>query len=241
MGAPARGLGVLALSCLASLSGCERRDRGGAVEAAEEDGRILVFHAYDGEIAGDYASLHWSNPNPYFTDYTGDGGDCANFASQSMLAGFAGSTADRAVFTARTRFRDDRYPSHDWWYSRGGGSGKATPEWAGANGLFTYLRGQAAHPEWAGIVADYVYSGSSPPAEAIAKGDVFSLSSEGEAYHTMIVVRAGASLSDVVVAYRSGICAGNSCPERQRTVQDYIDAHGEITWNLFHITGFAAP
>jgi N-acetylmuramoyl-L-alanine amidase len=42
---------------------------------------------YDRKAAAGYADLYWDNYNPEYADYSGSGGDCANFVSQCMIAG----------------------------------------------------------------------------------------------------------------------------------------------------------
>ena len=245
-----RMLTAALVACVAVASGCggydtanepteTSDDNDGALGEAESQ---LTVYSYSGSKAGDYAATHWSDPsrNTNFLDYTASGGDCTNFANQAILAGLCGFTDNLTVFKARLTYTD-KGNINDWWYTDGTAQGRATPEWTGANGLFTYLKWQAAHPTYAGIRVSSVYSGSQPSAAQIAKGDILSLSKNGTATHSMVVTASGATLSQVNVAYRSGICENNSCPATATTLQNYINTHilTGWSWNVFHVTGFA--
>jgi hypothetical protein len=53
---------------------------------------ILLFliglsFTYDPAAAVKYAKKYWQNYNPNYANYKNDGGDCANFVSQCMIAG----------------------------------------------------------------------------------------------------------------------------------------------------------
>ena len=48
---------------------------------------LLGIFSYDPGSAVGYADAYCDKRNPDFNDYTGQGGDCANFVSQCLLAG----------------------------------------------------------------------------------------------------------------------------------------------------------
>ena len=43
--------------------------------------------SYDPSAAVEYARKYWNNYNPDYHNYANDGGDCANFVSQCLIAG----------------------------------------------------------------------------------------------------------------------------------------------------------
>lgn len=92
---------------------------------------------YNRIAAARYALQHWNDPNPAYANFdtVGTGGDCANFVSQSLLAG--GMPMDYRDSGTTTewwyrRIGDDPYDEHDndWW----------SCSWAIADSLFRYMR-----------------------------------------------------------------------------------------------------
>ncbi|MFO0591268.1 MAG: amidase domain-containing protein [Polyangiaceae bacterium] len=229
-------------SCVASTADTDGDNEGSLGEAE----LALSTYSFFPAKTGDYAGSYWNNPNTVgansFYDFTNEGGDCTNFANQAILAGLANSIDKLTVYNARLNWQDKQDSTNDWWYSSP--NSRATPEWAGANGLFTYLKKQAAHPanqypSWAGLMVTYVSSGASVPAAAtLQKGDVISLSTGGIAYHSVVVAQVGASASTTYIAYRSAACDNNSCPANKVSMATYGAGHPGITWNVFRINGF---
>lgn len=213
---------ILATSC----------DFGTGEEDYVSDEFPLIDVGFAGTYAASYASNWYANPNTYFADFSDPtyGGDCANFASQSILAGLASSASKRTVYNARLTYQDNAYAPNDWWYTSS--ASRAMPEWAGANGLFNYLRTQVANPSYDGLKVSRVQYGGAPNASQFRLGDIVSLVSGGVAFHTMVVVRTGTNAT-AEVAYRNG----GGLPPRKRTVarvaQDYPTG-----WYVFRVTGF---
>ena len=48
---------------------------------------IALTLSYNPDAAVNYAMTYCANYNPNYHDYTPEGGDCANFVSQAMIAG----------------------------------------------------------------------------------------------------------------------------------------------------------
>ena len=53
------------------------------IEFADQSSRS----SYDPQAAVNYAEAWWNGRNPAYHDYSGSGGDCANFVSQCLIAG----------------------------------------------------------------------------------------------------------------------------------------------------------
>lgn len=179
-----------------------------------EDEPQAITASYSGYHAGSYASMYYLNLNTYFYDFTNDGGDCTSFASQAILAGLAGTTDKWTVYQKRLSYQDNAYASNDWWYSSA--NNRATPEWAGADGLYSYLTKQAQNPGWSGLKVTRVYYPGFVGPAAFKIGDIVSKVNLSDtdpnvtswcktsrACHTAIVVTSGNSLDQAVVAYRN--------------------------------------
>jgi hypothetical protein len=204
---------ILAVT-IAVASGCVVGTDGTATW--EEDDTIKTSEAltsFNGSLAGAYASAYYNNPNTHFTDYTSLGGDCTNFVSQSILAGLVQSTNKTTVYNARTTYQDKANSFNDWWYTSD--ALRATPEWAGANGLFAYLTTQAAHPNYTGLKVAKTYWPEFIGAPFFSAGSIVhkinvsdnsptttSWCPINSACHSMVVVTAG-GLGQAVVAYRN--------------------------------------
>lgn len=76
---------------------------------------------YDRDRARAYA-LQWAiRPNPQYLDYTPFGGDCTNFASQTLFAGGCPMNFN---------------PQNGWYYSDGN---RKSSSWTGVNFLYHFL------------------------------------------------------------------------------------------------------
>lgn len=102
---------------------------------------------YNGENAAAYAYTYSRQRpedkrsdyySPLFVHYAGQGGDCMNFASQCMWAGFGGSETASAI-NARTRPMDASGSS--LWYSRAHGGKGVANSWISCQSFRTYLTG----------------------------------------------------------------------------------------------------
>jgi hypothetical protein len=200
----------------------------------------LNANSYSGADAAAYADRWYNNPNLNFADFSDPtcpqcGGDCTNFASQAILAGLARTSDKAAVFRARLNYQDRASSTNDWWYSSAAANQRATPEWAGANGLLGYLNKQADHPNWSGLRVTRVQAGGGPQPSRYRLGDIIVLSSGGVGYHSMIVVNEGWFEWSTSVAYRNSSIAGS--PARLHISALSANAH-RSDWNVFRPTGF---
>jgi hypothetical protein len=113
-----------------------------------------------------------TGPAP-FSSSAGDGGNCANFANQSIMAGFVCSDDPTTVYNRRLDFSSDRYLSKTFkWYNDGGGvQGISWPS-------TSYLRKYAVQSETkscTGLIFEFVTksTGTTPLDEyAVQPGDI---------------------------------------------------------------------
>lgn len=117
---------------------------------------------YNRKNAVDYAHKWAMKRNPAYFNFTGLGGDCANFASQCIYAG-----AGIMNYT----------PTFGWFYIN---SYNRAPAWSGVKYLQNFLLRTTKN---AGPYAE-IY-----PTEKLDIGDIIQLgTSDGTFYHTLIVV-----------------------------------------------------
>ncbi len=233
---------------LVSLAGCVDLEAGGEEDVPSlgttAQGLVDPYYALS---ASGYAAA-WYNLANYtsagmFHDFSNEGGDCTNFASQAILAGLTHSTSRATVWNARYQFQDKAYPGNDWWYSYyAATTGRAMPNWAGANGLYRYLKTQAANPTYRGLQVRLVASGTQPSSyfqqgEIISKVNVSDYANPrcavGEACHTAVVVSDGSAYGSVIVAYR------NAPPTPPNKVPLAQLVNSKYQLYQFHINGFA--
>ncbi|NLW48026.1 MAG: amidase domain-containing protein [Firmicutes bacterium] len=116
---------------------------------------------YNREAAVNYATKWALVRNPKFYDYSKIGGDCANFASQVLLAGGASMNYD---------------PVQGWYYID---PNQKSPSWTGVNFLYSFLvTNQTKGP-----------FGINTNSDGVASGDLIQLSyDEGPSFnHTLII------------------------------------------------------
>ena len=76
---------------------------------------------YDRQKAVEYARRWAMDRNPEYYDYTNIGGDCTNFASQVLYAGYG-----------QMNFK----PTFGWYYID---ANRKSPSWTGVNELYNFL------------------------------------------------------------------------------------------------------
>lgn len=112
---------------------------------SEAEGRILYNGANAAAYAYTYARPDAGAPrsafyNSQFYSYAGEGGDCQNFASQCMWAGFGGSQTDAAV-------KEHSLPmdvsGDSQWFGRAASGGKINYSWISCQSFRKYLTGSA--------------------------------------------------------------------------------------------------
>ena len=97
---------------------------------------ILGILSYDSGLAVDYANSYCDKRNPEFNDYTGSGGDCANFVSQCLLAGgqdLSGCIVDDRGCVINVGALEECLLSKGWNYAES----DSVPDGFGAGGVIT--------------------------------------------------------------------------------------------------------
>lgn len=119
---------------------------------------------YDRDKAVAYARKWALGRNPRYFNFSGLGGDCANFASQCLFAG-CGVMNHKPLFGWYYNSPDDR-----------------TPSWSGVKYLYNFLTGNTGAGPYA----------NETPISAIAPGDIIQLATYMPDYHhTLVVLEAG--------------------------------------------------
>ena len=122
---------------------------------------MLVTKPYNRERAVEYARKWAFSRNPLFNDYTGLGGNCTNFVSQSLYAGSCTMN-----YT----------PIFGWYYLS---DTERTASWSGVQFFYNFLTQNRG-------VGPY---GREVDPDGIALGDVIQLGrTESGYYHTLLVV-----------------------------------------------------
>lgn len=134
---------------------------------------FLREFAYNREWAVNYARVWAYSRNPKFYDFADLGGDCTNFASQCIYAG-----AGVMNYT----------PETGWFYIS---ANDRTPSWTGVEFLYDFLVNNLS-------VGPY---GSEVPISEALSGDIVQLAnSEGDFYHTVVIV---STFPEITVAAHS--------------------------------------
>lgn len=120
---------------------------------------------YDREKAVEYAHRWAYFRNPDYYDFSDIGGDCTNFASQVLFAGYNEMNYKRL---------------YGWYYNN---IGDRTPSWTGVNELYSFL----VNNRGAGPKAVVV------PIGGISPGDLVQLDFDGDGVfdHTPVIVDTG--------------------------------------------------
>lgn len=128
---------------------------------------------YNRDKAVEYAKKWALGRNPVFYDYTQIGGDCTNFASQVLYAGYG---------------EMNYKPVYGWYYIDGN---RKSPSWTGVNELYNFLtsnRGRGPRAVEVGI-------------EGIEPGDLVQLDFNGDGRfdHTPVIIDVGEYTPDTVL------------------------------------------
>ncbi len=121
---------------------------------------MLLVKPFDRDRAVEYARRWALDRNPLFVDFTGQGGNCTNFVSQSILAGSCTMN-----YT----------PTFGWYYVS---SSDRAPSWTGVEFFYDFMTSN----EGVGPFMREIRR------RDVIPGDVIQLAnSEGDFYHTLIV------------------------------------------------------
>ncbi|MBQ3640280.1 MAG: amidase domain-containing protein [Clostridia bacterium] len=128
---------------------------------------MLIMNRYRRDRALTYARRWALDRNPLFTDFSGIGGNCTNFASQCVLAG-------SCVMNYT--------PDFGWYYVS---PEERAPAWSGVDYFYDFLTGAPTFEARNGGIGPYAVE---VPREAVEIGDVIQIAAEGDEWsHTMVV------------------------------------------------------
>lgn len=142
---------------------------------------MIISKQYNVQGALEYARTWALSRNPLFYDFTGGGGNCTNFVSQSLLAGSL-TMNPTETFGWYYVSLDDRSPS-----------------WTGVRELYEFLLGLGGFAPAPERVGPY---GREVSRERVTLGDVVQLgNAQGVFYHSLLVT--GFSDGDILVSAQS--------------------------------------
>lgn len=142
---------------------------------------MIASKAYDRERAVAYARRWARSRNPLFYNFTGIGGDCTSFVSQSVLAGSCVMN-----FT----------PDFGWYYIS---EDDRAPAFTGVEYFWDFFTGSSDFAAANGGIGPF---GREATREELALGDVVQLGDRaGDFYHTLIIT--GLSEEEVYVSAHS--------------------------------------
>ena len=123
----------------------------------------MTTYEYNRDHAVEYAKRWALGRNPLFGNFTGMGGDCANFASQCILAG-----------TCQMNFTD----TFGWYFEN---YNNRAPAWTGVPYLYNFLTTNKG-------VGPF---GKEMPVEELELGDIIQLGTTTDSfYHTLVITGA---------------------------------------------------
>ena len=142
---------------------------------------MIVIKPYDRERAVEYARRWALSRNPLFYDFTGGGGNCTNFVSQSVLAG------------ALTMNPTETF---GWYYAS---LDERSPSWTGVREFYEFMCGLGdfqPKQERIGPFCNEVMR------EMVQIGDVIQLgNARGEFYHSLLI--SGFEDGDILICAQS--------------------------------------
>ena len=165
---------------------------------------MIVSKFYDRERALEYAREWALSRNPLFFDFTGRGGNCTNFISQSILAG-------SCVMNPTETF--------GWYYID---SSDRSPSWTGVQEFYDFITGSGDFPSKLSRTGPF---GSEVSRERLEIGDVIQLGNEdGTFYHTLFVC--GFENGDVLICAHSDDALDRRLSTYNYAVARYIHIEG---------------
>lgn len=158
---------------------------------------MIITKPYARERAVEYAQKWALSRNPLFYDFTGGGGNCTNFVSQSILAG-------ALTMNSTTTF--------GWYYTS---IDNRSPSWTGVREFYEFMCGIGDFPQKSERVGPFC---NEVEREFIEIGDVVQLSnSRGEFYHSLLV--SGFRDGDILISAQS-----NDALDRPLSTYNYATA-----------------
>ena len=128
---------------------------------------MIISKPYNRERAVEYARKWALSRNPLFFDFTGGGGNCTNFVSQSVLAGALNMNST---------------PTFGWYYTN---VDDRSPSWTGVREFYEFVCGLGDFPEKSERIGPFCEEVSKDMVEI---GDVVQLgNAQGNFYHSLLV------------------------------------------------------
>ena len=128
---------------------------------------------YNREKVYDYAKKWAYSRNPEYYNYDPVGGDCTNFASQCIFAGYGQMNYNK---------------NNGWYYINGNNK---SPSWTGVEFLYKFLTSNKGDGP----------SGKKTTIDNLKIGDIIQLSFNGSQFsHSLVVVKNGRTTNDTLVA-----------------------------------------
>lgn len=129
---------------------------------------MLIDIPYNRDRAVEYARRWALARNPLFLDFTGRGGDCTSFVSQSVFAGCGVM---------------DFTPTFGWYYVT---ADNRAPAWAGVDEFFNFITGAPQFVNAGGNTGPRGFNVTD--GRVIDRGDVIQLANDrGEFYHSLLI------------------------------------------------------
>ncbi len=169
--------------------------------------------SYNADAAVAYAKKHAKNPNPEYSNWTGYGGDCANFVSQCLHAGGMEMRGTPGTIEASENLSN--------WFSTGNSRDikNKSETWRAAVGFRTYWTANANDTCTFSVVGSDSYNFG-------WKGDAVSLLQDtGNAFHTLIIVGYDDLNDDFLVA-------AHSDPALDRPLREYYKPGGFVIYHM---------
>ncbi len=142
---------------------------------------MIIRIPYNRQYAVEYAKKWALSRNPLFVDFTGGGGNCTNFVSQSLFAG-----SGIMDFT----------PTFGWYYRS---VDERAPAWSGVEQLYDFLTGSG---DFAGRESEGPFAIEARNRQQVELGDVVQLANaEGDFYHTLLIT--GFNGNEILVSANS--------------------------------------
>lgn len=169
--------------------------------------------SYSYSDAVKYAESYCFYYNPSYPDWSDQGGDCANFISQCLHAGGKSMVGTPGSSTAAQNWSN--------WFSTGSScnTSNVSSTWRGANAFKGYWMYNASGYNTFSSVGASSYS------YGFAGDAVSLLNSNGNAYHTVIIVGYDSSNKDFIVA-------AHTRDTRTAKLSDYSAVGGFIIYNM---------
>ena len=130
--------------------------------------------SYRRDLAVSYANTYVINNNTNYYNANVAGGDCTNFVSQAVRAGFTGTNS--GISNKSIMDHKSSYTYSQGWYA---GSGGGSSAWENVGAFYTYITNQSK---------SLGPTGSSTTKNNMLNGDVMQLGNNGNYSHTVILV-----------------------------------------------------